>query len=138
MIEAAVYADQIAKYGLLKVDTIEFAKGVPDWDYEGTTIPEEMVLITQSYKEMQQIMSNYVGIVRSNVRLERAFNRMELIYKETEDMYKTLTLSQQLCELRNMIAVGYIIIKQALQMKQSVGLHYTLDYPMEKHQNREF
>ena len=138
LIEAVVYADQIAKYGMLNVNNIEFAKGIPDWDYEGTSIPEELVLITQSYKEMQQIMSNYVGIVRSNARLERAFNRMVLIYKETESMYKTLTLSQHLCELRNMIAVGYIIIKQALQMKQSVGLHYTLDYPMEKNQNREF
>lgn len=136
--EAVVYADMIAKYGLSIVNSIEFQKDIPVWDYEGTSIPEEMVLITQNYKEMQQIMSNYVGIVRSNARLERAFNRMELIYKETEEMYKTLTLSQKLCELRNMIAVGYVIIKQALQMKQSVGLHYTLDYPMEECQNREF
>lgn len=138
LIEAVVYADRIAKYVVNHVNDLEFEHNIPAWDYEGTSMPEEMVLITQSYKEMQQIMSNYVGIVRSNVRLERAFNRMELIYKETENMYKTLTLSQPLCELRNMIAVGYIIIKQAIQMKQSVGLHYTLDYPMDNANNREF
>lgn len=138
LIEAVVYADRIAKYCMRNVESVAFERGIPEWDYEGTSMPEEMVLITQSYKEMQQIMSNYVGIVRSNVRLERAFNRMELIYRETEEMYKTLTLSQPLCELRNMIAVGYIIIKQAIQMKQSVGLHYTLDYPMDNANNREF
>lgn len=138
LIEAVVYADRIAKYAMDKISAVEFQRDIPEWDYEGTSIPEELVLITQSYKELQQIMSNYVGIVRSNARLERAFNRMELIFRETEQMYKTLTLSQKLCELRNMIAVAYIIIKQAMQMKQSVGLHYTLDYPMEKHQNREF
>lgn len=138
LIEAVVYADRIAKYAIKSIDSVEFVNGIPAWDYEGTSIPEELVLITQSYKEMQQIMSNYVGIVRSNVRLERAFNRMSLIYKETEGMYKTLTLSLKLCELRNMIAVGYIIIKQAIEMKQSVGLHYTLDYPMDSANNREF
>lgn len=138
LIEAVVYSDRIAKYVLRNIENIEFERRIPAWDYEGTSMPEEMVLITQSYKEMQQIMSNYVGIVRSNVRLERAFNRMSLIYKETEIMYKTLTLSQPLCELRNMIAVGYIIIKQAIEMKQSVGLHYTLDYPMDSANNREF
>lgn len=137
LIEAIVYSDRIMRCGLKNVDKIEFQRNIPEWDYEGTSMPEEMVLITQSYREMQQIMSNYVGIVRSNVRLERAFNRMALIFKETEEMYKTLTLSQPLCELRNMIAVGYIIIKQAIQMKQSVGLHYTLDYPSEL-LNREF
>ena len=89
-----------------------------------------MVLITQNYKEMQQIMSNYVGIVRSNLRLERAMRRLEIIYQETEELYLKSTLSQNLCELRNMLAIAYLIIKQAQQMKQSVGLHYSLDYPL--------
>ena len=89
-----------------------------------------MVLITQNRKEMQQIMSNYVGIVRSNLRLDRARRRLEIIYRETEELYLKSTLSQELCELRNMIAIGYLIIKQAQQMKQSVGLHYSLDYPL--------
>ena len=88
------------------------------------------MLITQNYKEMQQIMSNYVGIVRSNLRLERAKRRLEIIFQETEEMYLKSTLSQNLCELRNMIAVGYLIIKHAQQLKKSVGLHYSLDYPL--------
>ncbi len=74
-------------------------------------------------------MNSYVGIVRSDMRLERAFSRMEIIFKETEELYKRSTLSRHLCELRNMIAVAYLIIKQAKEMKQSVGLHYTIDYP---------
>ena len=130
LIEALVYASQAAGHALPLFRDIELCSDIPQWDYEGTSIPEEMVLITQNYKEMQQIMSNYVGIVRSNLRLERARKRLEIIFKETEELYLRSTLSQSLCELRNMIAVGYLIIKQAQQMKQSVGLHYSLDYPM--------
>ncbi|MEG1554897.1 MAG: L-aspartate oxidase, partial [Rikenellaceae bacterium] len=90
------------------------------------------------YKELQQIMSNYVGIVRSNTRLERAMSRLGLLYEETENLFKQATLSQKLCELRNMIAVAYIIIKQAKEMKHSVGLHYTIDYPEENGVKHEF
>ena len=130
LIEAAVYAAQAARHSIPRIADIELERRIPDWDYEGTSNPEEMVLIIQNYKEMQQIMSNYVGIVRSNLRLERAFKRLEILYQETEDMYPKLTLSRDLCELRNMITVGYLIIKQAKQMRKSVGLHYSLDYPM--------
>ena len=91
-----------------------------------------MVLITQSYKEMQQIMSNYVGIVRSDLRLTRASQRLEIIYRETEDLYKKSTLSKKLCELRNLINVGYLIIKMAQDRKESRGLHYMADYPKRK------
>lgn len=126
--EAVVYADRAANDSLSRLSTMKIEEGIPDWDYDGTSHPEEMVLITQSYKEMQQIMSNYVGIVRSKIRLERAFRRMEIIFLETEELYKTSTLSKPLCELRNMIAVGYLIIKQAKEMDHSVGLHYMLDY----------
>jgi L-aspartate oxidase len=104
-------------------------ENIPGWDYEGTTLPEEMVLITQNYKEMQQIMSNYVGIVRSDLRLNRALDRLEIIYRETEELYKKSILSKSLCELRNMINAGYLIIKMAQDRKESRGLHYTTDYP---------
>ncbi|MBO5873885.1 MAG: L-aspartate oxidase [Rikenellaceae bacterium] len=136
--EAIVYADFAAKHAIDRLDSLTLCENIPAWDYEGTTHPEEMVLIIQNYKEMQQIMSNYVGIVRSDMRLERASRRLEIIYKETEEMYTTLTLSKELCELRNMIAVAYLIIKQARQMKESVGLHYTLDYPSQPHPIKEF
>ena len=130
MIEAVVYAGQAAEHAVPLIDGIEIKRGIPEWDYEGTSNPEEMVLIIQNRREMQQLMSNYVGIVRSNLRLERARRRLEIIYKETEELYLKSTLSKELCELRNMITIGYLIIKQAQQMKKSIGLHYSLDYPL--------
>ncbi len=131
MIEAVVYADQAARHSVPLIGGIALEHAIPDWDAEGTASPEEMVLITQNLKELQQIMSNYVGIVRSNLRLERALRRLEIIYRETEELYLKSTLSQRLCELRNMITIGYLIIRHARQMNRSVGLHYSLDYPMD-------
>lgn len=102
---------------------------IPDWNATGTTKPKEMILITQSLKEVQQIMSDYVGIVRTNTRLERALKRLDLLWTETESLYQTTTLSPQLCELRNMITVSYLIVKCANFRKESRGLHFNTDYP---------
>ncbi len=132
LIEAIVYASRAADEGIKNRANLKFQENIPDWNYEGTSHPEEMVLITQSYKELQQIMSNYVGIVRSDMRLTRAIHRLEIIYRETEELYKKSTLSKKLCELRNMINVGYLIIKMAQDRKESRGLHYTTDYPEKK------
>lgn len=129
LIEAVVYAKAAAKHATARIDEIEFERRIPDWNDDGMVATEEMILITQNYKEMQQIMSYYVGIVRSNLRLERALRRMEIIYRETEELYQKSRLNVNLCELRNLIEVGYLIIKQAAALKESVGLHYTLDYP---------
>ena len=74
-------------------------------------------------------MSDYVGIVRSVFRLERAMRRLGLLYTETEDYYKKTKLSVKLCELRNVIQTAYIVIKSAMVRKESRGLHYTTDYP---------
>jgi L-aspartate oxidase len=90
---------------------------------------EEMILITQSLKELQSIMSSYVGIVRSNLRLKRAFDRLEILYQETEALYNKSILTTRICELRNLINVGYLIIKAATNRKESRGLHYSLDFP---------
>ena len=103
-------------------------KAVPDWNALGTTDPREMILITQSQKELQQIMSDYVGIVRTDVRLERAMKRLDLLYAETEDLYRNTKVSPQLCELRNIITVGYLIVKGAEFRKESRGLHYNTDH----------
>jgi L-aspartate oxidase len=129
LIEAIVYADLAAKNSVEEFKNSKIMNQVPDWNQEGTTHPEERILITQNYKEMQQIFSNYVGIVRSDLRLQRALTRLEIIYRETEELYKKSTLSQPLCELRNLINVGYLIIKMAQQRKESRGLHYTINYP---------
>jgi L-aspartate oxidase len=102
---------------------------IPDWDAEGTREPSEMILITQSLKELQQVMSDYVGIVRTNVRLGRAMKRIDLLWEETEALYQGTTLSPHLCELRNMITVGYLIVKCAQFRHESRGLHFNTDYP---------
>jgi len=136
LIEAIVYAEKAASHSINLYHNISFNEQIPDWNYEGTTHTEEMVLITQNYKELQQIMSNYVGIVRSNLRLERALVRLEIIYRETEELYKKSILTQNLCELRNLINIGYLIIKNAQKMRESRGLHYSIDYP--KHKGIEF
>jgi L-aspartate oxidase len=88
-----------------------------------------MVLITQSWKELKDIMSFYVGIVRSDVRLQRALDRLYLLYEETESLYNTTTLSPQLCELRNLITIAYLVTRSAAMRKESRGLHFTTDYP---------
>ena len=127
--EAIVYADRAAKHTSKLVDKIDFQEGIPDWDFEGTAEAEEMVLVLQNRRELQAIMSNYVGIVRSNLRLERAMKRLAIIWQETEGLYNRTKPCRELCELRNMTAVAYLTIKQAKECKESVGLHYTIDYP---------
>ena len=127
--EAFVYSDRAARHAAQYIDKVGFQEGIPDWDFEGTAEAEEMVLVLQSRKELQSIMSNYVGIVRSNLRLDRAMKRLAVIWQETEGLYNRTRPNRELCELRNMIAVAYLTIKQARECKESVGLHYTIDYP---------
>jgi L-aspartate oxidase len=102
---------------------------VQDWNAQGTSDPREMILITQSLKELQLVMSDYVGIVRNDIRLQRAMRRIDLLWEETEQLYQTTTVSPQLLELRNMITVGYLIVKGATFRKESRGLHFNTDYP---------
>jgi L-aspartate oxidase len=129
LVEAVVYSHRAVMHAEKRLQKLDFEENLPDWDYKGTTHLEEMVLITQSLKEVQMIMSNYVGIVRSDLRLERAMVRLEILYNETESLYKKSLISKQICELRNLINVGYLIIKHAMNRKESIGLHYSIDYP---------
>lgn len=129
LIEAVVYADAAARHAIANLPYYDFEERIPDWDDEGTSLPEEMVLITQSEKEVGQIMSTYVGIVRSNLRLKRAFDRLDILYAETENLFQRSVVSREICELRNIINVGYLVIRQAMERKESRGLHSTLDYP---------
>lgn len=132
LLEAVVYAHRAASDAITFIKNINHCESIPEWNAEGTVSPEEMILITQSLHEVQSIMSNYVGIVRSNLRLKRAFDRLLILHNETEDLYERTTVSPTLCELRNIIKVSYIIIKQAMMRKESVGLHYNIDYPKVK------
>ena len=130
LIEAVVYAETAAKHSIEHVDEYDFNEKVPAWNDEGTLTNEEKVLITQSVKEVGECMSNYVGIVRSDLRLKRAWDRLDLLYEETENLFKRVKVSKELCELRNMINVGYLITRMAIERKESRGLHYTIDYPV--------
>jgi len=129
LIEAVVFADSAAKHSVPLFKKFSFQEDIPDWNAEGTTSTEEMVLITQSYKEVGQIMSSYVGIVRSDIRLQRAMDRLNILFRETENLFQRSVVSREICELRNIIKVGYMVIKQAMARKESRGLHYTIDYP---------
>lgn len=131
LIEAVVYADAAARHSVEMIDNYQFNEKVPEWNDEGTMSNEEKVLIAQDINEVEQIMSTYVGIVRSDLRLHRAWERLDLLYEETEHLFKRVKPTKDICELRNMINVGYLITRQALERKESRGLHFTIDY--EKH-----
>ena len=137
LIEAVVYAETAAKHSLEHVDEYDFNEKVPAWNDEGTLTNEEKVLITQSVKEVGECMSNYVGIVRSDLRLKRAWDRLDLLYEETENLFKRVKVSKELCELRNMINVGYLITRMAIERKESRGLHYTIDYPVHAYDKKD-
>jgi L-aspartate oxidase len=128
LLEAAVFSHRAAVHAVNTLDNATVSVTVPDWNAEGTVMNEEMILITQSKKELQSIMSNYVGIVRSNLRLKRALDRLSIIYNETEELYDRSVLSVDICELRNMINVAHLVIRFAMQRKESVGLHFNVDY----------
>ena len=136
LIEAIVYADVAVKHAAPRLDKITINEILPAWNDEGTSLTEEMVLITQSFREVEQIMSTYVGIVRSNLRLQRAMSRLEILFRETESLFDRSVVSREICELRNVISVSYLIIKHAIARKESRGLHYTVDYPKKMEEER--
>ena len=131
LLEGLVYAHNMYARIDEIIDTECLNLEVPNWDTTGTSEPNELILITQSLKEIKEVMGSYVGIVRNNVRLQRALNRINLLYRETEDLYKSTVLSQQLCELRNLITIGYLVTKSSMMRYESRGLNFNTDYPDE-------
>ena len=129
LLEAMVFSHRSFLASLKLVNDIQLRNDIPDWNAAGTTAPREMILITQSLKELKLLMSDYVGIVRNNERLQRANRRLDLLHEETEALYQRTEVSPQLCELRNMITVAYLIVKSAELRKESRGLHYNTDFP---------
>lgn len=136
LLEALVFSHNAATDAISKINHVSICEIIPDWNAEGMILNEEMVLITHATKELQSIMTNYVGIVRSNLRLQRALDRLEIIYRETEAIYNKSVLTVKICELRNMINIAYIVIKSAMERKESRGLHFSIDYPDQSIQNR--
>ena len=129
LLEAMVFAHRGYLDSVKNIGQLSFQQNIPDWKADGTSLPKEMILITQSLKEMKLLMSDYVGIVRNNERLQRANRRLDLLHEETEVLFKKTVVSPQLCELRNMITVAYLIVKSAEFRHESRGLHFNTDYP---------
>src|SRR5665811_1439924 len=100
LLEAMVFAHRCYLDAVEKIAFLEFNESIPDWDAKGTTAPKEMILITQSLKELQLVMTDYVGIVRTNIRLERAMKRLDLLHEETEQFYETTFVSVSYTHLR--------------------------------------
>jgi L-aspartate oxidase len=128
LLEAMVFAHRAYLDAVKNINTTSYNASLPDWKVDGTSSPKEMILITQSVKELKLLMSDYVGIVRNNERLKRAMKRLDLLFEETEDLYKKTNVSPQLCELRNMITVAFLIVKSAEFRHESRGLHFNTDY----------
>lgn len=136
LLEALVFADRAAQTAIQDQRRGEWAVDVPAWDESGTARPQEWVLISHNRLELQRIMWDYVGIVRSTLRLDRAERRLALLHEETEDFYRRSTVSVELCELRNLVAVAYLIVRSARMRRESRGLHYTLDFPETRPEER--
>jgi L-aspartate oxidase len=131
LLEALVYADAAARQSLeeLRADNFPPLMDLPAWDDVGTTDSDEMIMVTHNWDEIRRMMWNYVGIVRSDKRLERAQRRIEAIQKEIRDYYWNFKVVPDLIELRNLAVVAELIIKCAQHRKESRGLHFTLEYP---------
>lgn len=129
LLEAAVFGSRIASMALENIEGVALNDAVPEWNEFGTVQSNEAVLVTHNLREMQRMMSDYVGIVRSDFRLARAARRLHLLKEETEEFYKKTKLSVKLCELRNLILCAEMVIKSAEMRKESRGLHFTTDYP---------
>lgn len=128
LLEALVYGNRIAAAIISGIPEEEkIMSAIPEWDEEGTTVPKEKVLISHNRKTVQNIMTDLVAIVRSDERLEKALDHLLYLYTDTEKVYAKSKLSPQLCELRNLIAVAYLIVKFSLKRKENKGAFYSLD-----------
>ena len=131
LLECIVFAHAAAKDILTKLDKSESSSlnSIPEWDESRVSDSDEEVVITHNWHELRLFMWDYVGIVRTTKRLERAQSRVELLQQEIQDYYVNFKVSNNLLELRNLVQVAELIIQCALSRKESRGLHYTLDYP---------
>ncbi|MDR2693961.1 MAG: L-aspartate oxidase [Chitinispirillales bacterium] len=133
LLEALVFSRRAAEDAAARLNNCRAVKAgdIPDWDDKGTVDVEEWILLSHNTQEIQSVMWDYVGIVRSGLRLNRALRRINLLELEIEDFYKRAKISPQLLELRNVVTTAKLIIASALKRKESRGLHYTTDYPQQ-------
>jgi L-aspartate oxidase len=129
LLECLVFADRASEDILLKLPNIPPTPKIPDWDESKVSDSDEEVVVSHNWDELRHFMWDYVGIVRTDKRLSRAMNRVELLKKEIAEYYGNFRVTSDLLELRNLVIVAELIIRCAQQRKESRGLHYTLDYP---------
>lgn len=129
LLEAIVFSHRAAEAAGRDSGRVDAIPPIPRWDESGTYNTDEWVLISHDRKEIQTIMWDYVGIVRSNHRLERARRRLRLIKDEVKDFYKRTKVTEGLIELRNLATVAALVVRSAILRKESRGLHFTTDYP---------
>jgi len=127
LLEALVFGHRCFVDATEQVNESDIVSDIPEWNAAGTQQPKEMVLITHNRKEVQNLMSDLVAIVRTHQRLNLAMKRLDVIYQETQTLYARNVLSPQLCELRNIVAVAYLIIKQSSQRKENRGAFFNSD-----------
>ncbi|MBW2600653.1 MAG: L-aspartate oxidase [Deltaproteobacteria bacterium] len=141
LLEAIVYADRTAKSALenLKKENALFCQDLPAWDPMGTMDSDEAIVVSHNWDEIRRLMWNYVGIVRSNKRLLRARDRIDMIEKEIHQYYWDFKITPDLVELRNLAVVAALIIQSAILRKESRGLHYNIQYPQkdDKHWQKD-
>ena len=129
LLECIVFAHAAAKDIMSKLESSPAPLPLPQWDESRVTNSDEEIVITHNWHELRLFMWDYVGIVRSTKRLERALHRVELLQREIHDYYANFRVTNNLLELRNLVQVAELIIRCALERKESRGLHYTIDYP---------
>ena len=131
LLETLVFADRAARISteIRQRGATDLHPEVPDWNPLFASPQAENVLVTHAWDETRRLMWNYVGIVRSNLRLERAKRRLDILAHEIQDDYWTFVVHRDLIELRNLVAVAALVVDCALARQESRGLHYTLDYP---------
>ena len=129
LLECIVFGHAVSKDIIKRKQQAQPDIIIPDWDESRVTDSDERVVINHNWDEVRRFMWDYVGIVRTTKRLERARNRMRLLLSEIDEYYANFRVTGDLIELRNLSLVADLIIQSALQRKESRGLHYTLDYP---------
>jgi L-aspartate oxidase len=129
LLEALVFAHRAVAPAVAWAAAYGWEEAVPAWDASGTENAKEWVLVQHNLGEVRRVMSDYVGIVRSTLRLERAARRIHLLYEEAEDFYQRTRLSSPLGELRNLLAVAHLVVACARSRRESRGLHYMTDFP---------
>lgn len=129
LLECVVYGWSAAEDIIKRLPHAKLAKNIPQWDESRVDNSDEQVVIQHNWHELRLFMWDYVGIVRTTKRLERALRRIMTLQQEIDEYYANFRISNNLLELRNLVLVAELIVRSALERKESRGLHYTLDYP---------